>query len=181
MNTWWDSTCAGEAWGARGAGPGGPWVGLAGEGMESRCQGGKVGDAWVLEGPSLGEGGQGREEAMSPDFLPDSESSRYQNFSKGGWDPGRWAAVGPRAQCSGLILASSCREQTRIQIRIRCSLHVSGFRQGRHLLPAPIHPCRASPFMKASGPRTHWPRQVLSSITSPQLAMALWGQDVALL
>lgn len=31
---------------------------------------------------------------MSPAFLPDSESSRYQNFSKGGWDLGRWGRGG---------------------------------------------------------------------------------------
>lgn len=52
----WDRSCAGEAWGARGAGLGGPGVGLAEEGLESRWKGGKVGNTWALEGPSLGKG-----------------------------------------------------------------------------------------------------------------------------
>lgn len=46
----------GRPGGAKGAGLGGPGVGLVGEGLERRCKGGKVGNTWALEGPSLGKG-----------------------------------------------------------------------------------------------------------------------------
>uniref|UniRef100_A0A8C4M8U5 Linker for activation of T cells family member 2 n=1 Tax=Equus asinus asinus TaxID=83772 RepID=A0A8C4M8U5_EQUAS len=43
--------------------------------------------------------------------LEDPASARYQDFSKGGWAPGRGAALGAHSPGSGLILASSCRKQ----------------------------------------------------------------------